>query len=97
MSTLVRLALEEQGQEHFCKYEVSLKYRRKLSQNQNTACSGLHTFNPSTQEASLDYRAGFRTARATQRNPVLENIKQRKKETKKTVQKFNVTVARENH
>jgi hypothetical protein len=33
-------------------------------------------------EASLDYRVSFRTARATQRNPVLKK-KERKKERKK--------------
>jgi hypothetical protein len=43
-----------------------------------------HAFNPSTQEAkfkaSLVYRASSRTARATQRNPVLKNQKKKKRE-----------------
>ena len=40
-------------------------------------------FNPSTWEveANLVYKASFRTARATQRNPVLKN-KQKKKSKK---------------
>ena len=33
-------------------------------------------------EASLDYRVSFRTARATQRNPVLKKKKERKKDNK---------------
>jgi hypothetical protein len=46
-----------------------------------------HAFNPSTWEAeaggfqvaSLVYRVSFRTARATQRNPVSKNQKKKKK------------------
>jgi hypothetical protein len=34
-------------------------------------------------EASLVYRVSFRTARATQRNPVSKNKKQKNKKTKK--------------
>jgi hypothetical protein len=45
-----------------------------------------NAFNPSTWEAEADeflsWRLSSRTARATQRNPVLEN-KQRKKERNK--------------
>jgi hypothetical protein len=48
-----------------------------------------HTFNPRTQEAeaggsqfkaSLVYRVGSRTARATQRNPVWKNQNKRREE-----------------
>jgi hypothetical protein len=52
-----------------------------------------HTFNPSTweAEASLVYRVSSRTARATQRIPVLKNKKQtnkqKNKKTKKTKNK----------
>jgi hypothetical protein len=51
-----------------------------------------HAFNPSTWEAeagveaSLVYRLSFRTARATQRNPV---SKKKKKKTKKNQTKQN--------
>jgi hypothetical protein len=48
----------------------------------------VHAFNPSTQkaeaggflefEASLVYKVNSRTARATQRNPVLKNQKKKK-------------------
>jgi hypothetical protein len=51
-----------------------------------------HTFNPSTlkaeaggflsSRASLVYRVSSRTARATQRNPVLKKTKKKKKERK---------------
>jgi hypothetical protein len=39
----------------------------------------VHAFNPSIQEAeaSLVYRENSRTARVTQRNPVLKNLKKR--------------------
>jgi hypothetical protein len=53
-----------------------------------------HAFNPITHsggrgrqisefEASLVYRVSSRTARTTQRNPVLKNQKKKKKEKKK--------------
>jgi len=58
----------------------------------------VHTFDPSTQEAkaadlcwfeaSLVYGASSRTARATQRNPVLKNKATQRK--KKNQQKQNV-------
>jgi hypothetical protein len=52
-----------------------------------------HAFNPhlggrgrqiSEFEASLFYRVSFRTARATQRNPVSKNKKQKRKEKRKS-------------
>jgi hypothetical protein len=47
----------------------------------------VHSFNPSTWEASLVYRVSSRTARATQRNPVSENkTKQNKTKQNKTKQ-----------
>ena len=32
-----------------------------------------HSFNPTEFKASLVYKANFRTAKATQKNPVLKN------------------------
>jgi hypothetical protein len=61
-----------------------------------------HAFNPSTREAdagggrrrrisefeaSLVYRVSSRTARATQRNPVLKNEKKKKKKERKNERK----------
>jgi hypothetical protein len=56
-----------------------------------------HTFNPSTREAeagrisefeaSLVYRVSSRTARATQRNPVLKQTNKQKKKKKKRKEK----------
>jgi hypothetical protein len=50
-----------------------------------------HTFNPSRWisefEASLVYKVSSRTARATQRNPVFEKPKKKKKEKRKNCSK----------
>jgi hypothetical protein len=40
-------------------------------------------------KANVVYRVSSRTARATQRNPVLKNKKKKKKKKKKTVEKKN--------
>jgi hypothetical protein len=50
-------------------------------QNKQTKTLVAHAFNPSTQEAEagLVYKVSSRTARATQRNPVLKNQKKKKK------------------
>jgi hypothetical protein len=42
-----------------------------------------HAFNPSTREAEAGRFLSSRTARATQRNPVLKNQKKKKKKKKK--------------
>ena len=55
-----------------------------------------HAFNPSTweAEASLVYTVSSRTARATQRNPVLKNkTKQNKTKNKQQQQKKLIAIA----
>jgi hypothetical protein len=44
----------------------------------------VHAFNPSTWEAEAGGFLSLRTARATQRNPVLEKKKKKKEKKKKT-------------
>jgi hypothetical protein len=79
------LVLELGRLDRISEFQTSQSYVVNLSQPTIKPMWVAHTFNPSTQEAEADrslglrpasnlvYRTSPRTARATQRNPVLKN------------------------
>jgi hypothetical protein len=65
----------------------NVKYKEKKQKNKNKTCLAMQVGGRGRRisefEASLVYRVSSRTARATQRNPVLKNKKKKEEEEQK--------------